>query len=142
MIYLFNPVSILNCLKLKLDIIYIFINLLFILNRNSFIGSFFFIFGLISSPAHIFLNVSFAFYFISENKFENLRKFLKNCFFAFLLIFLGIYLREISNILKAISNISNEIQTIYFNYYFMSDTHPNIGILWSLLPEVRIKISF
>lgn len=141
-IYLFNPISVLNCLSFKLDIFYTFVNIMFVLNGNNFIGCLFFIIGIFSSPGYIFINISLAVYFIAENNFEFFKKFAINSIIATLLIFFGIYVKDFLDLTRAFFNLLTDIKTIYFNYYIINDSLPNIGYLWNTIPEVIIILSY
>jgi len=94
--------------------------------------------GLISSPGYAFINISYAFYVLFENKFENFKNFLRNCVCAFLLIFLGIYLKNVVDIYGELEYFWNDVKLIYTNYFYVNDTLPNMGLIWNLLPSVNI----
>ena len=46
-------------------------------------------------------------------------------------------MHDFYNIAGAFTNFSNDIKTIYFNYYYVNDSLPNIGLIWNLIPEVK-----
>jgi hypothetical protein len=135
LIYLFNPISILNCIKLRLNIFYTFINFMIVLNINkSLIAGFFFVLSILTSPGSFFINLSLLIYnyFSRGYDIKFIKKFLVNTIGSIIFIFIGMYLNNPSMMIK-------ETKMIYYNYFFLSDSLPNIGHIWCLLPETFLK---
>jgi hypothetical protein len=144
LIYFFNPISILNCISFRLDIFYLFVVLMFVTNKESFVGIFFFILSLVISPSHFFLNIFFMIFTI-KNDALRIPKILINALLAFYGISISIYIinfkvQNLSNLLiEAPINLLKDSFILYANYFNLKDTHPNIGMLWSLKPETFLK---
>lgn len=149
MFYLFNPISILNCINLRLDIFYSFLTFMFINNTKNIFGSLFLVLSLLTSPGYIFLNlfmlINLFYSYSTKEKFT----FIFKCIGCLSLIAIILGLSEINSkfdynnffeYLKIFSEkLIQDVTQIYYIYYTIKDTLPNIGILWALLPETFLK---
>jgi hypothetical protein len=136
LIYLFNPISILNCGKLRLDIFYFFIQILFFRYQDKFLGILALTFSLLISPNYLFLSVFFMFYLIN-NETQSKATYIKNLFISLIIIFFSVH-SDFSRIdWDRICLFIQETKYLYFNYFTMKDSLPNLGFFWYLLPEVN-----
>ncbi len=137
LIYLFNPISILNCSILRLDIFYSFINLLFLRYYDKTLGILAFTFSMIISPNYIFLNLTFMFY-LMRNEIQSKAIYIKNFIISILIIFFSLH-SDLSRInWERISQFIEETKYLYANYFRIKDSLPNLGMFWYLLPEVYL----
>lgn len=153
LIYLFNPISLLNCIQMKLDIFYTLVNFIFILNRNNFFGAFSLMLGILISPGFVFINFFILLYFLITGEIKQKVKFMIRFIASFYIIVILVYFSEIINTKQNLiqnqspiilmrnysQKLITEVKLLYFNYYTLRDTLPNIGMLWSLLPETFLK---
>lgn len=147
LIYLFNHVTIINCIKFNLDSLYLLFSLLFARNINNFIGTLFFCVGVFTNPGLIFLNFFYLIYNLIYEKNEqdnNNSKLLWRYIFTILFFVLLFSAQQLSdhNFIFNYYKLLNETKVIYTNYYMVKDTLPNIGFMWYLLPEVRINFIY
>lgn len=153
--YFFNPISLINCVQMKLDICFTFINLAFVINRNNLLGLLFLIISIILSPGFLLLNLFMISYFFITNEYNKKIMFiLKIVLIFFSIVFLNfiteslikdqfIKLEEIVDKFCSFTiRFIGEIKLFYYNYYFVKDTLPNIGMFWSLFPEVKNNLNF
>jgi hypothetical protein len=126
LIYLFNPVSIVNCANIRLDVLYLFLNLSFI-HSNKFVTSgLYFWLNIVINPGNIFLNI----FYISFFYIEKIQRYPNFIFPETLPLILFKFV---------LPDFFHGIQLQYSNYYKIKDTLPNIGIFWSLMPETFLK---
>lgn len=147
LIYFFNPISILNCISFRLDIFYIFVVLMFVKNYESFLGLFFLVLSIVISPSIFFLNIFFLIFMLKNNDKISITKTLIKVILSFYAIAISIYILNFkfkahnlsSLLIEAPTNLLNDTFMLYKNYFMIKDTHPNIGMLWSLKPETFLK---
>jgi hypothetical protein len=149
LIYLFNPISLLNCINLRVDIYYTFLTFMFVIHKNNILGSLFLVLSFLTAPGYIFLNLFMLIYFFYSNSIKNKLQFILRLLGCLFLITIIIGLSELNskvdlntvlNYLKFSSGkLIQDSMQIYYNYYTIKDTLPNIGIVWALLPETFLK---
>jgi len=142
MIYLFNPLSIISCVGMQLKIVYnfLFFSLISYLDidheirkNTSFpkitLASLFIVINLLCNPATAFIIIFF--YFRNFYLATFLQKL--KLFFAFLLS-----LSFVAGCLYVFFDVNEfyGVMTQYYNYFFVKDSLPNIGLMWGLFPEV------
>ena len=139
-IYLFNPISIINCSKLRIDIFTTFINLIFVNYYESFVGVLSLILGLLISPNFFMTNFFFLVFIFKKKLIHFNFNFLKNCFLSILILYVSLDENIFSFELNKLILFVKETSLIYLNYFTIKDTHPNLGLFWYLLPEVKILL--
>ena len=129
--YLCNPVSITTCICFNLDVIFTLINLLFAYFSDNFLlCPIFTTLSLILSPGYIFINIIYFSFLLTYN----FKKNIKNCLISIILISLYFKFGKKFGYLPFES-----LKNLYYNYYWLKDIRPNIGLLWVLLPSTFLK---
>ena len=135
--YLLNPVTIISCVAFKLSNIMFFIAILPVsskLNKTPELKYLFFCINIIVNPSHsVFLIFYYLYYFsyIKENSEETYYKELKK----FIIVSLITYSVFIYYSLK----LNFPLFGHYVTYYDMTDTIPNIGLIWGILNETFLR---
>ncbi|MCQ2818940.1 MAG: PIG-U family protein, partial [archaeon] len=133
-LYLYNPVSIIACACLRLDVFFTFLNLFFIsVSENVILGPIILFLSTILSPGYAIINYTYLIYLSLFHPNPN-RKFLKN--FVFILVS---YFMIFGFIIKGNFNPFRNISYIYNNYYFLKDSKPNFAFYWDLYASTFIK---
>jgi len=142
LIYIFNPISIFSSVAMQLRIFYNFFFFYLILNfdidceNDKNTGFFKIMFtslisitNIIFCPAYAFL---ILFYYLRNFYIATIKQKIKIIFiFIISLIICGLLLHTFFEIKEF-----NGILAQYSNYFFVSDTLPNFGLMWNLFPEV------
>lgn len=143
-IYILNPLSIIACGFLQLRIIYNFLFFVTIINFDyewscnkntgflkTFLRIFFILINLLFCPANAF---TIIFYF--------LRNFINSGFIYKLktitTLIINLALLTASLYLLYDTNEFYGIMNHYSNYFFVKSKLPNLGLMWTLFPEVNI----
>lgn len=128
---MYNPVSIVNCVTFRLDILYTLFQLMFFVNSSNYIISpLFLVLSLILSPGYFFINLTYII-FISLTNFQKIK---------ITLIISSLILVCFINFSKLLGfNPIDNLLSIYYNYYFIQDTLPNFSDLWALLSGTFLK---
>jgi hypothetical protein len=114
-IYLFNPISILNCSRLNLNIFYNMLNLIFFSSNNFFFYLLYFLTSCCTPQ-----------YFIMNTIFMLIKSIRNKNYLPVVLTFTAL----------VIITIKTDLLILYKNYFYVKDTLPNLNMIWSLLPEV------
>lgn len=130
-IYAYNPVSIINCSLFRLDILYMFIHLMFVSNySNCIIAPIFFALSIYISPGYFFINIVFMIYM----SLEHFQKVKKTLIISIILVLAYLYIP-----IQFEFDSWKNTKDMYYNYYFVKDTLPNFSFLWCLLPGTFLK---
>lgn len=139
-LYLFNPLSIINCISLNFDQVYtLFLFLCITHFDNLMLGPFLFAFSLVVNSSGFFTCLStFIYLFFYTNLLKNRFKFLQNFIISLIfLVVLSIYLTGFQSVTYALS--SKNCFNHHLNYYYhIKDTLPNLMMIWYLVSEVFI----
>jgi hypothetical protein len=124
-IYLFNPFTISSCARLKLTHFYVLVTLVYTCYNKTLFGTLFLAISIFTSPGFIFTNLTFFIYNLNSKNYKNqlINLVLSIGIIAFIINF----------------NLYNLRQN-YFNYFTVRDSLPNIGVIWSLILNVKIII--
>ena len=115
-IYLFNPITILNCSRLNLGIFMNILNLLFFKSSNNYIFYLLYILSSCCTPQ----------YFIMNTIYLIIRSIRKNNYMMII----------ISITIVIVIIFKTDLLSLYMNYVYVKDTLPNMNMIWALLPEV------
>lgn len=141
-IYLFNPLSIISCIGLQLRLVYNFLLFSLIVNfdidsetgKNTkfhmiLLISLFSLLNILSNPASLFIIV---FYFLRNFYLSSLPQKFK------ILIAVLVSICLICCFMYVVFDVKEfyGVLTQNTNYFFVKDSLPNIGLMWSLFPEV------